>query len=158
MKIHVSLFSLVLAASLFLGACKTNKDQFGEPYDKAEALNGTWKLVSVAQSDRSKTPIKTIDASKVMLGTVPAVLTINSNDQSYTVQANDSRNYLGDNGVWQFDDPLYPTAIDFTSNGITVEAKMLQSVRPFDENLKIEVVKDCSGYNLVGYQYTFERQ
>ncbi|MEM6261565.1 MAG: DUF5004 domain-containing protein [Bacteroidota bacterium] len=157
----------LMIPALLLTACKEEESyEFGEPYDKIEGINGAFKLIQTIQYDElSRAFDNSLDVSDVFLGSNSMQINFNGSDFTYTVDANDSPNFLGEGGSWKFFNPeepdnsnIYPTQVILTPNGGS-EIILALSAPPILANptvgLKLE--KGCGGRNTVSYDLIFER-
>ena len=158
---------IFLVAVLFLTkGCIDDIKPIGEPFDKLEAINGTWKLIEVIQIDEidDDEASKRLDVSSILIGTDPAEFSIDSGSKSYTIETGTSRLVIASSGSWSFDDDEFPSEIILNNMEVL---KMQSSIRPFDTELRVLYTRpkgDCLDVNFadlegyISYEYVFERQ
>ena len=156
--LKIILSALILAATI--SSCKEDRPTLQPPGSKLEGINATFELYEVSQVDELTLSFnKERDVTAAFLGTNPGTITFDSENFTYSVEANDSPNYLGTEGTWAFDDNEFPTMITLnTSDGRTLELPMLATIRPQDQHLKFMLTKSCNGETNLSYKYNFKRQ
>lgn len=157
----ITLF-FVFFASLFT-ACNKDTDVVSLPAlgDPALALNGTWKLQKLTQTDQvlkaKDKPV--LDVTEFVLNGGAQTITFDKASKSYTVSSTARVNYLGTGGTYAFDDPQYPTALTLTTAaGASLKLTLGAPLRPDRVGpllLKYERYK--RNKQSVSYNYTFSK-
>lgn len=157
--------SLIIVAS-----CKKEEVPIGEPFDKSEAINGTWQLDSVAIIDETTAVRASRDITPFFKkGPASSKLTINSSDGTYSVVPGSGKNFFGTGGTWRFKNSQNPDfsnnapdqVVFLTSDGDTVVCQLGSALLPFSNSLILTYVRTCStakDYDYAGYKHTFKRQ
>lgn len=162
-KIYLFLFAVLCFQ------CKDETSPIGEPFSQVEGINDTWELVSIEQTDElNKGDDEALDVTTLMGGTEAAVITFNSVDFSYTLEAGTMRSFFPESGNWFFDDNDFPAKITLENGGTQVELDLQAPIRreSGEDNLIIKYVrpigvcKELEGGQIgaVGYRYNFLRQ
>ncbi len=162
-KIYLLLFAVLCFQ------CKDESPPIGTPFSQVEGINDTWKLVSIEQTDElNKGDDEALDVTTLMGGTEAAVITFNSADFSYTLEAGTMRNFFPASGSWFFDNNDFPAKITLENGGTQIELNLQAPVRreSGEDNLIIKYVRPIDGckqledgkIGAVGYRYNFLRQ
>lgn len=154
---------ILLAVMLFFAACKKDKiPPIGDPADKLEGITDTWKLVRVDQADPAvASEAKTFDITEFFITGAAPRITFDAATKTYTYVPENSPNFLGATGTWQFDDDKYPTAILARDAATGSEAvwSLGGPTNPVDNLLKIAVQRgQCASDAQYFYLFTFERE
>ncbi len=129
--------------------------------DPAIALNGTWHLHHLTQTDQvlkaKDKPV--LDITDFVLNGGKFELTFNSAAKTYTVASTARINYLGAGGTFAFDDPKFPTKIILTSTaGSVINLPLGAPMRPEKpSDLIFKYSRTKRGKPSVTYNYTFEK-
>jgi hypothetical protein len=146
-----------------LSACKpVIEGELGEPFDKRSGFVGTWEIVAFTQQDMNSPVNEIRDFSSFYLEDTDAPLKlVFSDDDNYTVEIEQGRNYFGSGGTWSFDDPDYPTYLLLEGASDTLQYNLGATIRPHDTTMSIEYRRSCGqGAALtqtVIYRFTFNR-
>ncbi len=160
----LGLFCLTLAFSNCKPECEVVIPTFGQSLD---ALNGTWKLQSVTQTDliTKESPKPKKDITKTLTDNQPATIRFDKSNMSYTMQGTFKKNYLmGMTGTFKFDNQDFPSAIKFTGSTSAADTltSMLQSaMRPEYTStsvLTLTRTKMKAGKKAINYTYQFVKQ
>jgi len=155
-----TLLSLALLAFL-LQACKPEKVlEAGTPFSSLKGINGTWIIDQVFQVDKLSTKAdNTLDVSAFFTGANPLRITFNADDYTWSVSPGDAPNYLGGSGIWSFDDPDFPSAINVDDNGVATLFTLNRPVREeVDQYLDFTMNRqDCAGKSAIAYNFIFVR-
>ncbi len=150
---------ITIGFGTFFAGCKpeTNGD-LGEPFDKVKGLLGTWELQAFTQQDLNSPIKETRDLSEFYLdGTVTPLQLTFREDRTYSVAIELGKNYFGEGGTWGFDDELYPTFLELTTNNDTLSYNLGGMVRDFDQAFSIEYRRNCNGTPTNIYTFEFNR-
>ncbi|MCB9235692.1 MAG: DUF5004 domain-containing protein [Bacteroidia bacterium] len=152
-------FLLALVMTLGLWACKPEPPTLDPPSSKLEGINDSFVLENVTQVDLLSALADELDVSDAYKGDNPMVISFSSTDFTWTIQENDSPNFMGTSGTWSFDDNLYPTLINMVPTGAvdTTVVTLDATIRTVDEYLKFTFSKGCGSGNTIGYKYEFRR-
>lgn len=155
----LGMVAAIVMICISLAGCKpTTEGELGEPFDKSTGIAGTWELVSFTQKDLNSPVQEVRDLSTFYIdGTVtPLQLTFDPNG-SYQISLEKGKNYFGEGGDWSFDDPDYPSFIEFQTDADTLVYNLGSMVRSFDSTMKIEFRRSCSGSETNIYTFEFNR-
>lgn len=155
-----TLLSLTLLVFM-LSACKPEQVfEAGTPFSSLKGINGTWVIDQVSQVDKLSTKSdNTLDVSSFFTGANPLSITFNSDDFTWSVNPGDGPNYLGTSGIWSFDDPDFPSAINVDDNGVSTVLTLNRPVREeVDQYLDFTMNRqDCAGKSAIAYTFIFVR-
>ena len=154
----------LIATALAFGACEKPVDEIYAPSSKIEGINDVWVLAEVHQYDPKDVEKENVlDVSELFVEN-GVELTVNSQDFTYSFNQPNPL-FMGDNGVWAFDDNDAPSRIHFkniTSNNDTLkyDCGLIRTVRALDATLEFELTRYCeSGTTPTTiYQYKFRRK
>ena len=141
---------LVLSVALFQ-ACKPDlKGELGDPYDKVDGIAGTWTLQSVIQTDEKAPDKRQLDLSSYYLGDGGASITFDKDNQTYTAEFNNGKNFFGDAGTWTMTNAqfaafnrIYPDALWLINGTDSIELTLGAPVRTFDSQLFLRLERRC---------------
>ena len=157
----ITLF-FVFFASIFT-ACNKDSDvvNLASLGDPAIALNGTWKLQKITQTDQvlkaKDKPV--LDLTEFVLNGGTQTITFDKTNKSYTVSSTARVNYLGSNGTYAFDDPQYPTSLTLTpAAGASLKLTLGAPLRPERVGpLLLKYDRTKRNKQSVSYNYTFTK-
>ena len=155
--------TITLVFSVLFSACNKDFDPNLPPLgDPAVALNGTWKLQTITQTDQViKAKEKpSLDITEFVLNGGAVTASFNNTTKAYTLTSTARVNYLGTSGTFAFDDPNYPTKIVLTdAAGKKSNLTLGAALRPERaSNLLLRYDRMKNGKPSVSYNYTFVKQ
>lgn len=145
MKKTLYITSLILLVLAFIGCKPELKGELGEPFDKVKGMAGTWELTSFIQKDLNNPIKEERDLSQFYINGIdsPMTLQMSPSDRAFSVDIINGKNFFGNEGTWMFDNDEFPTVIFFDNGDAILEFKLGRVVRPFDNNLSIELDRKC---------------
>jgi hypothetical protein len=150
------IFFIFSFALLVLTSCDKRNLEYGETFDRLKAMDGTFKLTSIVQTDEVTTDLanKQLDISD-LIGANPLTISF-TKAGGITVTQNDSPDFLGFGtnvpSTWTFDDASYPTQI-ITNAGVTLN--LGKPVNQFTTGMEFKRTKMLRGKKAVSYVLTF---
>lgn len=162
MNIRSILFTALGLSLLALGCKRDITGELGDPIDKKAGFLGEWELASFTQQDLNNPLKQTLDLSHLYIqeGVAPMRMTFNGDD-TYSIVQDIGREYFGQGGSWSFDDPAFPTFLQLSSEGDTLQYNLGRTVRPYDDQMAIEYRRSCGEggafLETVIYTFTFNR-
>ena len=155
-KISLALV-LLLAVLVGLTGCQPEEYVLQPAPSKIEGIEDTFVLSRVVQVDQRTLNIdNTLDISAVFVGESGGELTFDPEAGTFAFVPNTSIDFLGTSGTWGFDDPDYPSMIVMNNSTETYTLNLLRTIRPQDQ-LQVQLNRECSGEVSVSYQMYFER-
>lgn len=155
--------TILFLGLFFIGFTSCGEDEpleIGDPSNKIMGITDEFELTRVLIFDNI-TPFddNSLDISQTVIGETPMVISFDGETARYEVQAGTSRNIFGEGGVWSFDDPQFPTLLTLSadSGGPFVSSRLLQTIRPQDDQLQFSIDAGCDGRALT-YEYYFTRK
>lgn len=150
----------VVAVLLSLAGCKeTIEGELGTPFDKVAGMSGDWELHAFTQTDLNNPVQEQRDLTFLYTEGVTQPLTLSFDAEgTYAVALEQGKNYFGEGGTWTFDDLNYPTFLLLDTGTDTLEFNLGAVVRPFDQDMSIEIQKGCDGTETVIYSFDFTRK
>lgn len=148
-RLYVTAISTLLLALVFtvgMSGCKPEpQGELGTPYDKVVGLYGTWKLESVLQHDVCNPHLDPVELTTFYRDgiTLPMTMTINA-DGGYTVTIERGRNFFGNQGTWEINNPEFPSFLNMQLTDVfgdeidSLQANLGSIVRPHDNVLSLE--------------------
>lgn len=152
--------ALLLSVLAVMAGCKERiEGELGTPFDKVAGMSGDWELAAFTQTDLNNPVQETRDLSHFYTegATTPLTLTFDA-EGSYAVAVEQGKNYFGEGGTWSFDDINYPTYLVLDTGSDTLEFNLGAVVRPFDQQMSIEIRKGCQSTETVIYSFDFNRK
>ncbi|MCB0737007.1 MAG: DUF5004 domain-containing protein [Bacteroidetes bacterium] len=152
------IYTLAFVVLISLTACQPDERTLAPAGSKLEGINATWVLDKVISTD-STTEIKIDITSYYLQDNLVPELVMNSENLSYTFNAQGKKNYLGTSGTWKFDDDEAPTNIELVNeNNETVLLNLHKTIRPVDQTLAVQLVRYCGETPRAVYSYFFKRK
>lgn len=138
--------------------CKPEELTLDPAPSKLEGINDTFTLTSVVQVDNNAAPgtLAEYDVSGVYIGLTPATIAFNSTDLTFSYTTGSSLDFIGTAGSFAFDNDDYPTTIVMNNGVDTYDLVLVQTIRPQDEFLEVELARSC-GSGATSYRYKFQR-
>lgn len=157
MKNKSAILALFLALLVGLTGCKPEEYVLEDAPSKLDGINDTFVLTRVLQVDQQTLNLEnTRDISNFFIGETPARITFDSNTGTFTIDPGTTIDFLGTAGTWAFDDDEFPSMITMNNGTETYTLELLQTIRPQDE-LQVQLDRNCSGELTTSYQYYFTR-
>jgi hypothetical protein len=142
-----------------IASCKKDLKEIGNPASKMDGIKASWVLTKAIQIDELSL---TKESANVFgfFSSSASLPNILFSDSTYTVDTVGLKlNFFGDvSGKWSFDNPLYPSKVNFVpSNGTPFTLKLGGPIRPQD-NLKLskEIKVSCGGEDNLVLSYVLE--
>lgn len=135
------LVPIVLAVSVM--SCKPEPEgELGTPFSKTEGLTATaWEIEQVVIVDGADPAKSERDFSSFYLeGDARLTLRFDT-DHTFEITPGAGLNFLPESGVWEFDDPRYPTQIILNPEGDTQILYLETPTRIVDTKLRLRFDK-----------------
>lgn len=171
MKRIYNLIIIITTVSMFLfQSCKEDDfGEVGEPFNKIQYIQGTWKCTNVTQLDEyavqkdySFTKLDITDYYNFTDITLSLNVDTDLQPTTFILNPSGTPNFIITTGTWQFNDYNYPSHIYLYADGSTEISSILQLdevPRPETSNsITYKWTRYSGGKAILSYQYTLEKQ
>ena len=152
---------IIAVTGLLAGSgCKKDRPELELPGSKLEGIASTWELVEVIQVDIASIQQKKLNVSEAFIGSKAMKISFNSVAFTYSVEPGIGPNYLGNSGIWAFDNNQYPTIITLTTDsGEKKVLPLVKTIRSVDQFLNFSYSRKCTNdvNPYVAYEFKFVR-